>query len=43
VERTIATILLEVDLRAPGQKITPRSLEGAACLVEALGHAVSVL
>ena len=28
---------------APGQKITPRSLEGDACLVEALGHAVNVL
>jgi hypothetical protein len=43
VERTIATILLEVGFDAVGEKNTPRSLEGAARLVEAPGNAACAL
>src|SRR5215471_10964909 len=43
MERTIATINLEVDLRALGQKDMTRSFEGAARQVEGLGDAASVV
>jgi hypothetical protein len=43
MERTVATLVREVDFRALGQEDTPRGLEGNACLVEGLGYAASVL
>jgi hypothetical protein len=43
MKRTIATINLEVDLRALGQKDMTRGFEGAARLVEGLGDAASVV
>jgi hypothetical protein len=43
MERTIATIVREVDFRALGQEDTPRGLEGATRLVEALGKAACSL